>query len=120
MFYFKSLFIFSFVYSCMDQYDPRPYWEQFTRERKVSNSEHLKLSDTGERIATVDELKTRVTKAETRAAQLEDAILKIDVRTEVIDERQDELISHIAKELDQHAKVINRQRLAQLEMDTAH
>ena len=56
MFFFKSLFIFSFVYSCMDQYDPRPYWEQFTRERKVSNSEHLKLSDTGERIATVDEL----------------------------------------------------------------
>lgn len=76
--------------------------------------------DIAKLLATVDELKTRVTKAETRATQLEDAILKIDVRTEVIDERQDELISHIAKELDKHAKVINRQRLAQLEMDTAH
>ncbi len=38
----------------MDQYNPRPYWEQFTRERKISNAERPKLSDNGERIAAVD------------------------------------------------------------------
>ena len=50
MFFLKSLFVFSFVYSCMDQYDPKPYWEQFTRERKTSNVNRPKLSDTGELI----------------------------------------------------------------------
>lgn len=38
-----------FVHSCMDQYNPRPYWEQFNRERDVArhNSTSL-LADKGE------------------------------------------------------------------------
>lgn len=34
--------------SCMDQYNPRPYWKQFTSERAVTSQKHAKLTEKGE------------------------------------------------------------------------
>jgi cytochrome c553 len=34
--------------SCMDQYNPLPYWKQFKSEREVTSQKHAKLTDKGE------------------------------------------------------------------------
>ena len=34
--------------SCMDQYNPRPYWEQFRKEREIGNRNLPKLTEKGE------------------------------------------------------------------------
>ncbi|MCX6116976.1 MAG: cytochrome c [Proteobacteria bacterium] len=34
--------------SCMDQYNPIPYWKQFTKEREVTSGVTPKLTDKGE------------------------------------------------------------------------
>ena len=34
--------------SCMDQYNPLPYWKQFKTEREVTSQKHAKLTDKGE------------------------------------------------------------------------
>lgn len=34
--------------SCMDQYNPLPYWKQFKTEREVTSQKHPKLTDKGE------------------------------------------------------------------------
>ena len=34
--------------SCMDQYNPRPYWKQFTEERQVTSRHNAKLTEKGE------------------------------------------------------------------------
>ncbi len=39
--------------SCMDQYDPVPYWKQFTAERQMTSSNQLKLTEKGEMPAPV-------------------------------------------------------------------
>ena len=36
------------ITSCMDQYNPRPYWKQFTEERQVTSHHNAKLTDKGE------------------------------------------------------------------------
>jgi len=33
---------------CMEQYDPRPYWKQFTQERQVTSAKQMKLTEKGE------------------------------------------------------------------------
>jgi mono/diheme cytochrome c family protein len=33
---------------CMDQYNPVPYWKQFTKEREITSQKHPKLTDKGE------------------------------------------------------------------------
>lgn len=33
---------------CMDQYNPRPYWQQFTQERQVTSAIQPKLTEKGE------------------------------------------------------------------------
>ena len=33
---------------CMDQYNPVPYWQQFTKEREITSVKHPKLTDKGE------------------------------------------------------------------------
>ncbi len=37
-----------FVSSCMDQYNPVPYWKQFTSERQITSASQLKLTDKGD------------------------------------------------------------------------
>ncbi len=34
--------------SCMDQYNPLPYWKQFSVERQTTSNKHAKLTDKGE------------------------------------------------------------------------
>lgn len=34
--------------SCMDQYNPRPYWKQFTSERQITSRKVAQLTDKGE------------------------------------------------------------------------
>jgi cytochrome c553 len=34
--------------SCMDQYNPIPYWKQFTSERQITSANNLKLTEKGE------------------------------------------------------------------------
>jgi mono/diheme cytochrome c family protein len=34
--------------SCMDQYNPLPYWKQFTTERQITSAKHAKLTEKGE------------------------------------------------------------------------
>ena len=36
------------VVSCMDQYNPLPYWKQFKAEREITSQKHPKLTDKGE------------------------------------------------------------------------
>ncbi len=33
---------------CMDQYNPLPYWKQFTSERQITSEKHVALTDKGE------------------------------------------------------------------------
>ena len=33
---------------CMEQYDPRPYWKQFTQERQLTSAKQMKLTEKGE------------------------------------------------------------------------
>lgn len=43
------LFIASLgMVSCMDQYNPLPYWKQFKTEREITSKKHPKLTDKGE------------------------------------------------------------------------
>ena len=34
--------------ACMDQYNPVPYWQQFTSERKITSAKHPALTEKGE------------------------------------------------------------------------
>jgi mono/diheme cytochrome c family protein len=34
--------------SCMDQYNPRPYWKQFSSERQVTSRKQIQLTDKGD------------------------------------------------------------------------
>jgi mono/diheme cytochrome c family protein len=46
------------VSSCMDQYNPVPYWKQFTSERQITSANQMKLTEKGElpeaTVATAD------------------------------------------------------------------
>ena len=48
----KKLFLVfagSFIMTaCMDQYNPLPYWKQFTTERQVTSEKHVALTEKGE------------------------------------------------------------------------
>ncbi len=48
----KAILWFSFAAiffgSCMDQYNPRPYWKQFSDERQVTSRNQPKLTESGE------------------------------------------------------------------------
>ena len=37
-----------FMSSCMDQYNPVPYWKQFNSERQTTSANQLKLTEKGE------------------------------------------------------------------------
>lgn len=46
---FRLLVISSvLLVGCMDQYNPRPYWQQFTQERQLTSAKHQKLTEKGE------------------------------------------------------------------------
>ena len=40
--------------SCMDQYNPRPYWSQFTKEREITSAPTRALTEKGELPAKAD------------------------------------------------------------------
>jgi mono/diheme cytochrome c family protein len=42
---FASSFIMT---ACMDQYNPLPYWKQFTAERQLTSEKHVALTEKGE------------------------------------------------------------------------
>jgi cytochrome c553 len=42
------LALVSLISGCMDQYNPRPYWKQFSSERELTSIKHPKLTDKGE------------------------------------------------------------------------
>lgn len=43
-----SLIASVMLVGCMDQYDPRPYWKQFTQERQITSVKQPKLTEKGE------------------------------------------------------------------------
>jgi len=46
---FRLLVISSvMLVGCMDQYNPRPYWQQFTQERQITSAKQTKLTEKGE------------------------------------------------------------------------
>ena len=46
---FRLLVISSvMLVGCMDQYNPRPYWQQFTQERQITSVKQPKLTEKGE------------------------------------------------------------------------
>lgn len=42
------LILSAMLAGCMDQYNPRPYWQQFTQERQLTSAIQPKLTEKGE------------------------------------------------------------------------
>ena len=46
--FFAVVAVILMLSSCMDQYNPLPYWKQFTAERQTTSTTHPKLTEKGE------------------------------------------------------------------------